>query len=171
MAEKLSLEDIKPRIVTVEVSNAVTNQAWVVDIALPTLTEWNNAQFGMEFPVAPKLQRMKNGAKEDYTDFNDPDFLRARELAIEELNMRRVTQALLKAGNFTKELDGLSLPDATKKLCNLADRDFLRGVFQALVSLINGTKGGVEAKKAAFPDHAVSEIDSEDLRLETLENR
>lgn len=168
---KLSLEDIKPPLVTVTVENLVTGQSREVDIVLPTLMEWNNAQFGMDFPQAPKLQRMKDGKKEDYTDFSDAEYLRARELANEELNMRRVTQALLKAGNFEKELDGLNLSDATKKLMQIADRDFLRGVFQALVSLVNGTKGGVEAKKASFPDKSLLETDSEDMREKALENR
>lgn len=170
MAEKLRLEDIKPPLVTVTVENAVTGQMREVDIVLPTLMEWNNAQFGMDFPQPPKLQRMKDGKKEDYTDFSDPDYLRARELATEELNMRRVTQALLKAGNFP-ELDKLSLADATKRLMELADRDFLRGVFQALVSLVNGTKGGVEAKKAAFPDTSLPKTNREDMREKAVENR
>jgi hypothetical protein len=164
----LSLDDVKPNVITIEVKNAVTGQVRAADIVPPTLAEWNNAQFGIVWPDVNeyKKQRMKDGKKEDYIDFNDADYLRKRELANEELNMRRVTQALLKAGNFP-ELNKLSLEDATKKLCEQADRDFLRGAFQALVSLVNGTTGGVEAKKAAFPDDSVSANGHVDLPEET----
>lgn len=149
MAKKLNLSDVQKRIVSITIENPASNFSLEIDIELPSISDWNNSLLGIEMPIAPTRQRMVKGQKEDYTDFNDPEFRAKQNEAFERLAMRRVTQALLGGGNFP-ELAEKSLDEATETLIASADRSILLGVSQALSELMNGTKGGVEAKKASF---------------------
>jgi hypothetical protein len=161
MADKLSLKDIAPISVTVVISNAEIGLTKEVDICLPTLQEWQDVYMTVDFPSLPKpIQRMVAGkGKEDFVDMNDPEYLRAKDQATELLAMRRATHALIKAGNFV-ELQALSIEEATDCLIEKADRALLFAIFSALTRLMNGMRGGVDAKKAAFqgvPLHQTSD--------------
>lgn len=163
----LKLSDIQKRVVPVTVENPLSGFSIVLDIQLPSMKEWNESLLGIEFPVAPTLQRMKNGAKEDYQDFNEPEYLRARNQAFEMLAMRRVATAILGGGSFD-EMKDWDVLKACDWLVNDADRSILLGVSQALTDLMQGTKGGVEAKKAAFPLTTLPPNSDEDMRKEAL---
>lgn len=162
MTKKLTLSDVKKRIVSIEVKNPASGFELEIEIELPSISDWNNALLGIELPSAPTRQRMIKGQKEDYTDFNDPEFRAKQNEAFEMLAMRRVTQALLGAGNFP-ELKGKSLEVATNELMQNADRSILQAISQALSELMNGTKGGVESKKANFRTDTVSNDSDEDM--------
>ncbi len=149
MADKLTLSDIKPLTITVSVSHAEIGFSKDVDICLPTLQEWQDVYMTVDFPQAPNRQRMVNSKKEDFIDVNDPEYLRSKEAAMDTLAMRRATHAMLKAGNFP-DLKGLPIEEATERLITEADRSILLAVYTALIRLMNGMKGGVEAKKATF---------------------
>lgn len=151
---KLSLKDIQPKIITLEINNAELGTRMEVDMKLPTMQEWQDSYMSVEFPSPPIRQRMKNGQKEDYVDTQDPEYLRLREKASELLAMRRVTQALLGADNFTEELGDLPLEDAAEKLFETGDRALLTAVNVALARAMSATKGGVDAKKQSFREQS-----------------
>lgn len=166
MATKLSLNDVKKRIITVTVES-LGNTVLEVDIQLPSVADWNNALLEVEFPIAEPKRKMVNGALQDVTDYNDPEYLRLRNAALEKLAMIRVTQALLGAGNF-EELADMSLSDAAEKLEHEADKTLINSVNRALVDIMGDTKGGVKAKLAAFPDSTVSEGHNDNLSEKEL---
>ena len=159
----LKLSDIQKRVVPITIDSPVSGFHIVIDIQLPSIKDWNESLLGIEFPVAPTKQRMKNGVKEDYQDFNDPEYLRERNNAFEMLAMRRVATAILGGGAFD-ELAGFSVQEACDWLLENADRTILLGVSQALNDLMSGTKGGVEAKKAAFQEPILPTDSDESLR-------
>jgi hypothetical protein len=170
MADKLSLSDIKPLTITVNVVQAEIGFQKDIDICLPTLQEWQDVYMTVDFPSAPVRQRMVNNKKEDYTDVNDSEYLRAKEQALDALAMRRATHAMLKAGNFP-ELKKLPIQEATERLIQEADRSILLAVYQLMMRLMTGMRGGVEAKKATFQGnslHASGNADS-DTTSEGLE--
>jgi len=169
MVAKLSLNDVKKRNIAITVESQ-GREILEVEIQLPSVSDWNNAMLDIEFPTPPKLQRMKDGKKEDYQDFNDPEFLRQRAAAFEKLAMNRVTQALLGAGNF-EELADMPLSEASDKLATEGDRSLIFAVSQALNDLMSNTKGGVAAKVAAFQHDTLPSTSDDDMRQKELVNR
>lgn len=147
----LELEDIAPRIITVKIESTDGLER-EIDIRMPTLTEWNESILGVDYPDPKKYIETrigKEGKKEDFINYDNPEYVLKHSQAIEETNLRRVTQALLGAGNFPS-LQRLSLKEATQELREKADKGIIDGVHQALRQIISSTKGGVETKKASF---------------------
>jgi hypothetical protein len=150
MAAKLTLSDVTPPTITAVVNNLETGKSTEVDFCPPTLLEWQEIVFTIASPVPPKKQRMVNGAKEDFLDTNDPEYLISKAKFDESISMRRVCHALIKAGNFEEELKGLTLEKATEELFKVADRAILYAVLVALNKYMQGMRGGVDQKKATF---------------------
>jgi hypothetical protein len=163
MAEKLSFGDTKKRVVTVYVVSETTDMKREVDIELPSMSEWNGDLLTIQFPVPPTLQRMKEGKKEDYQNFNDPEYILMRDRAFERLNMRRTVRALRNAGNL-EDMSELSLDELTDKCIEESDKSFFQCIHRGLADIMNGTKGGAEAKKAAFPANPIPENGHADMR-------
>lgn len=171
MANKaLTLANIKPPTVTVVVTHAEIGFSQSVDICLPTIQEWQDVYMTVEFPTAPQRRKLVNNQMQDYQDTNDAEYLRNREAANDLLAMRRATHAMLKAGNFP-DLKGLSIEESADRLIKEADRAFLLAIYTALIRLMNGMRGGVEAKKATFQGNSVYEnghADSDAPEVDTL---
>lgn len=165
-----SLDELKKRKIPITVENPATGFNLIITVQLPSQSDWNNAILDLSFPVAPTRQRMKDGKKEDYQDVNDPDFLRKRNEYFDLLALRRVAQAIQGGGDY-QELTDMPLEDATQWLIENADKSVLNSVNEALVEIMKGTKGGAEAKKAAFPASLLSENGHEDMREKELVNR
>jgi hypothetical protein len=159
------LDSIKPKIVKIVINHAEMGYEDEFNIKMPTIQEWQDVYMTVEFPPPPKpFQRMKDGKKEDFIDWNDPDYLRKKDAATDLLAMRRVTHALIGGGDFAEDFKGLSLEAATDVLMEKADRAILNAIYQALIRLVNGMRGGVEAKKATFQGnsvHGASNADSD----------
>jgi hypothetical protein len=168
MAEKRSLSELAKRVIPITIENPATGFNLVINIQLPSQSDWNNAVLDLAFPVAPTRQRMKDGKKEDYQDINDPDFLRRRNEYFDTLAMRRVAQAIQGGGDYD-ELADMSLEEATNWLIENADKSVMNSVNDALIDIMKGTKGGAEAKKAAFPANPLSKNSDEDLPVKELE--
>lgn len=152
MTEKLSFADAKKRSIAITISSEATGYELSIEIELPSIAEWNEDLLNIEFPVPPTLQRMVKGQKEDYQNFQDPDYLFKRDRTFERLNMRRVVRALRNAGNL-EDMSKLSLDELTEECLKEGDKSLYQAIYKALVDIMGSMKGGVEAKKAAFrPD-------------------
>lgn len=167
----ITLQDISKRVVTVTVKNESTDFALDIRVQLPSLADWNNSLLDVEFPDPSDYKKRKlndKGMNEDYIDYSDPEYLQKRDAALNLLAMRRVCQAMIGGGEL-EDLAKLPLTEATERLMEKADRSILMAVNQAMINVMGGTKGGVEAKKAAFRHDSVSENGHEDMRQEELE--
>lgn len=150
MAKKLQLQDVQKKLITIVIDNPAIDFSEEIDIELPSMAEWNNDLLTIEWPIAPTLQRMIAGkGKEDYVDYNDAEYLRKRAVAFDHLAMRRITRALIGGGNLS-ELKAKPLDEAAEILAETGDKTIMQGVNQALNEIIQGMKGGAEAKRAAF---------------------
>ncbi len=151
MMNKLSFSDTTKRTVSITVVS-VTGLELELSIELPSPSEWANDLLSLELPEAPERDVWKNGAKSKERDFGDIEYLRKREFAYEKLSMRRTARALRGGGNL-EDMQDLSLDALTEKILNEGDKSLYQGIYRAIVEIMEGTKGGIAAKKANFrPD-------------------
>jgi hypothetical protein len=148
---KLNFSDTTKRVVSITVVS-VTGLELELTIELPSPSEWANDLLSLELPEVPERDIWKNGAKTKERDFSDTEYVRKRDYAFEKLAMRRTARALRGGGNL-EDMADLSIDALTEKILNDGDKSLYQGIYRAILEIMEGTKGGIAAKKASFrPD-------------------
>lgn len=150
----LSLKDIQSRLIEVSISSP-DGYNETVTVGTLSYTEWNNCSIGVDFPSAPVIRMMTDKGMQDVFNYNDPNYRNDLARSESQVAFRRVVKSMLKGGNFAE----IANDDFESQCESLADLDatIVQGVMQWLSQQQRHTKGGVEAKKATFPDSALPE--------------
>lgn len=104
------LEMLSPRVMPVEVALPYGGTA-TVDMYSLTLHEWDELGEAVADPLAPFV--MHNSRGEEVRNYADPKYLQERRTVEAERRWRRLTMALLKAGN---EIDGIHFDEKVRRV-------------------------------------------------------
>lgn len=161
----LTLADLKPRIVDIEITFTEA-QKIIVPLKVPSWVEWN--ELGMEVPTPePEMVTEFKDGKKVYVKETGAAYETKVQLANNRRVLRRVTFALIEAGNFPE----LKLAPVTEQLAAVESMD--SGIFQAIVRALNGlvstTMGRVSDSR--FRDGQLPTNGDADLSEDALDNR
>ena len=161
----LTLADLKPRIVDIEITFTET-QKLIVPLRVPSWVEWN--ELGMEVPhPEPEMVTEFKDGKKVYVKESGAAYEHKVQAANNRRVLRRVTLALIEAGNLPE----LKHAPVTEQLAAVESMD--SGIFQAIVRalnvLVNTTMGRVNETR--FRDGQLSTVSDDDMSETTLDNR
>ncbi len=149
----LTLADLKPRTVDIEIvfkeGHGVT-----VPLKVPSWVEWN--ELGMEVPTPePEMVRVMKDGKPVYEKESGRAYEAKVQVANDKRMMRRVTFALIEAGNFP-ELRNASVEEQIAAVGSM-DAGILQALARTLMSLVTTTMGRISDKVERFRDGLVPE--------------
>lgn len=159
----LTLDDVKPRVVDVTViagklppeeeGGLPRDHEIVVPVRVPSYIEWQELGLDVPEPEPEQVIVFKNG-KKTYEKESGPAFERKKMLANNQRMIRRMTFALIEAGNFPE------LKDAPLEQQMAAVQGMDAGIFQAIVRVLNAlvqmTSGRVAETATRFRPGTVS---------------
>jgi len=161
----LTLADVKPRIVDIEI--AFTDREKItVPLRVPSWVEWNELGLEVQTPEPEMVTEFKDG-KKGYVKESGAAYETKVQIANNQRVVRRMTFALMEAGNFPE----LKTAPLSEQMAAVGGMD--SGVFQALVrtlnTLVNVTMGRVSENR--FRDERLPATGDDDLPETALESR
>lgn len=177
----LTLKDAKPRTVDVTIvvgklspekeGDPFVDDKLIVPMCVPSWIEWN--ELGLEEPTPePEMVREIKDGKPVWVKESGPAYEEKMVLANNRRAARRLTFALMKAGNFP-ELKNSSIEAQMDAVQGLD-----AGVFQALVrtlnTLVNFTQGSATSaerfRQVAVPAAGDADLSEDEMESRILEN-
>lgn len=153
----LTLKDLQPRTVDIAIVRGQLPAAKegeppiedvvVVSMLVPSWVEWN--ELGMEVPTPePEMVRVMKNGKPAYEKEAGPAYEAKVVLASNQRTLRRLTYALIEAGNFP-ELKQASAAEQMRAVSQL-DAGMLNALARTLNTLVQMTMGRISDKVERF---------------------
>lgn len=139
-----TLDDLKPRIVTVTIE-LPHGEPFVVALRTLGYHEWNMIGSEIPDPAIPRTRVGDDG--KPALNPNDPDYLRARGEVTEERTYRRLASALIGGG---MELPGDDIGAQARYLRENIDAGIANVLIDFLVSTVAGGRARIETRADTF---------------------
>ncbi len=153
----LTLKDLQPRVVNISIvrgqlpglnaGDAPIEDVVVVPMLVPSWVEWN--ELGMEVPTPePEMVRVIKNGKPVFEKESGPAYEAKIVLANNQRTLRRLTFALIEAGNFPE----LKLMAAAEQMIAVSalDAGMLNALARVLNTLVQMTMGRISDKVERF---------------------